>query len=466
MKQTPPSPTPILIVDDDTGLLTSLKTTLVSAGLPEPELLSESDQVMEMLSNKSFQLILLDLVMPGTDGIELLKQIKAEYPRTECVMITAIDDTAEAVRAIKYGAYDYLVKPVDREKLIITINRALERFNLKQGLRLLSLENSFADLNDPGAFSEMVARDEEMARVFHQVETVAPTNYSVVITGESGTGKEMIARAIHRISNRNASPFIAVNMAAFSKSLFEDEFFGHSKGAFTDAREEKQGFFEQARQGTIFLDEIADLALSLQAKLLRVLQEGELYRIGSTRARPVDVRIICATNQDIASRIRDGRFRPDLFHRLNAYSIHIQPLRKRRKDILPLAMHFLKRHAAANNRQIVSLARDLERVLSGYPYPGNVRELENLIASAVLAEKSNVLTLSSMQGPEFSASAPSLPLPGDATESLACVQKRHILHVLENSGGNRTRAATTLGIGLRTLQRKLKEYEQNPDTPE
>ena len=465
MKQIPRNQTQILIVDDDTGLLTSLKTTIVSAGLPEPALLSESNQVMKLLSRKSFQLILLDLVMPGIDGIELLKQIKTEHPRTECVMITAIDDTSAAVRAIKYGAYDYLVKPVDREKFIITINRALERFSLKQGIRLLGSNNSFDDLKNPEAFSEMVARDEEMARVFHQVETVAPTDYSVVITGESGTGKEMIARAIHRISKRNAFPFVAVNMAAFSNSLFEDEFFGHAKGAFTDAREEKPGFFEQARQGTIFLDEIADLAPSLQVKLLRVLQEGELYRIGSTRARSVDIRIICATNQDISSKINDGHFRPDLFHRLNGYSIHIQSLRKRKKDILPLATHFLKKHSRTNNKQIIALAPDFEQALTVYSYPGNIRELENLIASAVLTEKSNVLTLASLQGHGLTAPAPLSP-PGEATESLACVQKRHILHVLENSGGNRTRAAKTLGIGLRTLQRKLKEYQQNPDTPE
>ncbi len=464
MKQIPQNPTQILIVDDDTGLLTSLKTALVSSGLPEPALLSESQAVMALLEKRRFQLIMLDLVMPGINGIELLKRIKAEYPHTECIMITAIDDTATAVQAIKYGAYDYLVKPVDREKLIITINRALERFSLKQGIRLLGSDNAFSDLNNPDAFSEMVAQDEEMARIFHQVETVAPTDYSVVITGESGTGKEMIARALHRISKRSTLPFIAVNMAAFSKSLFEDEFFGHSKGAFTDAREEKPGFFEQAQQGTIFLDEIADLPLSLQAKLLRVLQEGELYRIGSTRARSVDVRIICATNQDISARISAGLFRPDLFYRLNAYSIHIQPLRKRRKDILPLAVHFLKQHAATNNKQIVSIAPDLEGVLNGYSYPGNVRELENLIAAAVLAEKSNLLTLSSLPGPSIAAPA-LLSQSGDATESLACVQERHILSVLENSGGNRTRAAKTLGIGLRTLQRKLKEYEP-PDTPE
>lgn len=464
MKQMPQNPSPILIVDDDTGLLTSLKTALVSSGLAEPALLSESRAVMDFLEKRSFQLILLDLVMPGMDGIELLRQIKAKYPQTECIMITAIDDTAAAVRAIKYGAYDYLVKPVDREKLIITINRALERFSLKQGIRLLGSDNAFSDLKNPDAFSEMIARDEEMARVFHQVETVAPTDYSVVITGESGTGKEMIARALHRISKRSAFPFIAVNMAAFSKSLFEDEFFGHSKGAFTDAREEKPGFFELAQKGTLFLDEIADLAPSLQAKLLRVLQEGELYRIGSTQARSVDVRIICATNQNISAQISDGNFRPDLFHRLNTYSIHMQPLRKRRKDILPLANHFLKRHAAANNKPIVSLAPDLERVLYGYSYPGNIREMENLMAAAVLAEKSTVLTLGSMQRLEFSEPVP-LPFSDNPTDSLDCVQKRHILCVLENSAGNRTRAAKTLGIGLRTLQRKLKEYEQSPDAP-
>jgi len=465
MQYLPTHPTPILIVDDDIGLLTSLKTTLVSAGLSEPALISESRAVIPCLTEQRFQLIILDLMMPDMDGIELLQKIKAQHPQTECILLTAIDDTATAVRAIKYGAYDYLVKPVNREKLVLTINRALERYSLKQGIRLMGFENSFADLNNPDAFKDIIAGDEEMARVFHQVETVAPTDYSVVITGESGTGKEMIARAIHRISKRSAFPFVAVNIAAFSKSLFEDEFFGHAKGAFTDAREEKTGFFEQAQEGTIFLDEIADLAPSLQVKLLRVLQEGELYRIGSTRARAIDVRIICATNQDIAARIDAGQFRADLFHRLNAYSIHLHPLHRRKKDILPLAAHFLKRHAAANEKQIESIAPDLERVLKAYAYPGNVRELENLIAAAVLAEKSRTLTLSSLQTPEFESDI-ARTTSTDATQSLAYVQKQHILRVLEDANGNRTQAAKTLGIGLRTLQRKLKEYEQSNDTSE
>jgi len=465
MQSLPTHPTPILIVDDDIGLLTSLKTTLVSAGLSEPALISESRAVIPCLTEQRFQLIILDLMMPDMDGIELLQKIKAQHPQTECILLTAIDDTATAVRAIKYGAYDYLVKPVDREKLVLTINRALERYSLKQGIRLMGFENSFTDLNNPDAFKDIIAGDEEMARVFHQVETVAPTDYSVVITGESGTGKEMIARAIHRISKRSAFPFVAVNIAAFSKSLFEDEFFGHAKGAFTDAREEKTGFFEQAQEGTIFLDEIADLAPSLQVKLLRVLQEGELYRIGSTRARAIDVRIICATNQDIAARIDAGQFRADLFHRLNAYSIHLQPLHRRKKDILPLAAHFLKRHAAANEKQIESIAPDLERVLKAYAYPGNVRELENLIAAAVLAEKSRTLTLSSLQTYEIESDI-ARTTSTDATQSLAYVQKQHILRVLEDANGNRTQAAKTLGIGLRTLQRKLKEYEQSNDTSE
>lgn len=465
MQYFPTHPTPILIVDDDIGLLTSLKTTLVSAGLNEPALISESSAVIPCLTDQSFQLIILDLMMPDMDGIELLQKIKAHHPQIECILLTTIDDTSAAVRAIKYGAYDYLVKPVDREKLILTINRALERYSLKQGIRLMGSENSFADLKNPAAFKDIVAGDEEMARVFHQVETVAPTDYSVVITGESGTGKEMVARAIHRISKRGSFPFVAVNMAAFSKSLFEDEFFGHAKGAFTDAREDKRGFFEQAQEGTIFLDEIADLAPALQVKLLRVLQEGELYRIGSTRARAIDVRIICATNQDIASRIDAGHFRADLFHRLNAYSIHLQPLRRRKKDILPLAMHFLKRHAVANNKHIDSIDIDMERALTAYAYPGNVRELENLIASAVLAEKSRTLTAASLQAPDF-VSAPGPTAGTDTTRSLAYVQKQHILQVLEHAGGNRTRAAKILGIGLRTLQRKLKEYEQQSDTPE
>ena len=463
MESIPDNHTPILVVDDDVGLLSSIKATLVSSGIPEPVLASDGRRVMDLVREHRFMLVFLDLVMPHINGMEVLQQIKKEFPEIECVIVTATDDVSSAVQAMQYGAYDYLVKPLNSEKLIIVINRALERYNLRQGLALFEKEQSFSDLKNPQAFTDMIAEDESMALVFHQAESVAPTDYSVVISGESGTGKEMLARIIHDLSNRSNGPFFAVNMGAFSRTLFEDEFFGHTKGAYTGAVSEKKGFFEAARGGTLFLDEITELEPSLQGKLLRVLQESELYRLGSTRLENVDVRIVAATNRDINGEIEDGRFRADLFYRLNMCHIKVPPLRERKKDILPLARHFLKIHALKNEKEIDSLTQDLAGRLLEYPFPGNVRELENIMAAAILLEKGKVLTLSSVSA----LLANSEPGQGCNQEliPLSELEKLHIQKVLEAMNGNRTRAAKILGIGLRTLQRKIKTFGALPTAP-
>jgi DNA-binding NtrC family response regulator len=418
---------------------------------------------MELVREHRFMLVFLDLVMPHINGMEVLQQIKKEFPEIECVIVTATDDVSSAVQAMKYGAYDYLVKPLNSEKLIIVINRALERYNLRQGLALFEKKQSLSDLKNPQAFTDMIAEDESMALVFHQAESVAPTDYSVVISGESGTGKEMLARIIHDLSHRSNGPFFAVNMGAFSKTLFEDEFFGHTKGAYTGAVSEKKGFFEAARGGTLFLDEITELEPSLQGKLLRVLQESELYRLGSTRLENVDVRIVAATNRNINGEIEDGRFRADLFYRLNMCHIKVPPLRDRKKDILPLAHYFLKKHALKNEKGIDSLTQDLAGRLLEYPFPGNVRELENIMAAAILLEKGKVLTLSSV----IDLLGHSEPGQGCHQEliSLSELENMHIQKVLEAMNGNRTRAAKILGIGLRTLQRKIKTFGTLPTAP-
>ncbi|MDY6881831.1 MAG: sigma-54 dependent transcriptional regulator [Desulfatiglans sp.] len=463
MESIPKNDTPILVVDDDIGLLSSIKATLVSAGMPEPAVVSDSRRVMEVIREHRFLLVFLDLIMPHVGGMDLLKQIKKDLPDMECIIVTAVDDVASAVEAMKYGAYDYLVKPLNSEKLIIVVNRALERYSLKRGLALFEKKQRLSDLQHPQAFQDMIVEDEAMALVFHQAEAVAPTDYSVVISGESGTGKEMLAQIIHKLSSRSNRDFLAVNMAAFSKALFEDEFFGHSKGAYTGASNEKMGFFETAQGGTLFLDEITELELSLQGKLLRVIQEGELYRLGSTKIKNIDVRIITATNRDINEEIEEGNFRADLFHRLNMCYIEVPPLRDRKRDILPLARHFLKKHAEKNQKEIHSIAPDLKETLLGYSFPGNVRELENLIASSILLEKTDTLSLSSVRGlapyPE-SPEAPHYPLL-----PMAQMEKEHILRVLDAVDGNRTKAAKILQIGLRTLQRKLKLYSEPTDTP-
>jgi DNA-binding NtrC family response regulator len=456
MKSIPQNNTPMLVVDDDEGLLLSIKATLVSAGLPEPALVSDSRDALDLVRTQNFELILLDLMMPHLSGMEVLSQIKDEFPKMDCVIVSAMDDVESAVKSMNLGASDYLVKPLNSEKLVVVVNRTLKKHNLQHELELFGGQKVFADLKNPQAFAEMVAEDEAMALVFHQVEAVAHTDYSVVINGESGTGKEMLARVIHRLSNRAGAPFYAVNMASFSKTIFEDEFFGHAKGAYTDAAADKRGFFEAAHGGTLFLDEITELDPSLQAKLLRVIEERELYRLGSTEVRDVDVRIIAATNRDINEEILKGRFRADLFYRINMYNIHIPPLRERKKDIAPLAGHFLARHGTANNKKIDSIGNDLIDRLLQYSFPGNVRELENIIAAGVLQEKGKHLTLASIPG-LFSYKGPERRKNIEPL-TLEQLEKRHIERVLELTGGNRPKAAEILGINVSTVYRKIEKY--------
>ena len=340
MISVPKTYTPILAVDDDTGLLLSVKASLLSAGMPEPAVVSDSRQVMDLIRKNRFQLVLIDLIMPHIDGISLLEQIKEEAPDTECIIITAVDDVSTAVQAMKFGAYDYLIKPLHAEKLLISVKNALEKYDLRQNLNLYERSQTFDSLKHPEVFAGIVAQDETMARVFHQAEAYGYNDYNLLITGETGVGKEVLAASIHRLSRRSGGPFIAVSMPSLSRTLFEDEVFGHAKGAFTGAVSEKKGFFEEAQGGTLFLDEIGEMAEDMQAKLLRVIQEKELYRLGSTLARPLDVRIVSATNRDIQEEVNIGNFRKDLMYRLRVCHINIPPLRERKKDIIPLAMHF------------------------------------------------------------------------------------------------------------------------------
>jgi DNA-binding NtrC family response regulator len=455
MKRFPENDPPILVIDDDTGLLTSIHAVLLSAGFPEPALLSDGRLALDLIAEHDFHLVLLDLMMPDIDGMAILKAIKTRFPHVECVVFTAVDDVETAIEAIRHGAFDYLVKGLNNEKLIITLNHALERYSLRQERNLLSQRQNFTDLRHPEVFKSLITQDNAMARVFRQVESVAPTDYSVLVSGESGTGKEMLAKVIHRLSNRADTPFLPVNMAAFSGSLFEDEFFGHTKGAYTNAMGEKKGFLEEAQGGSLFLDEITELDLSLQGKLLRVIEEKELYRLGSTRLRSVDVRFIAATNRDIRAEIEDGRFRADLFYRLNTCTITLPPLRERRGDILPLASHFLKIHAALNGKTIGDVTPELAECLLAYDFPGNVRELQNMIASAVLVENTDRLQLQSVGIP--------LGQPGDdksATPLLSLdeMERQHIRNILAATRGDRARAAQILGINLSTVYRKIKRY--------
>ena len=331
----------------------------------------------------------------------------------------------------------------------------MERYQLKQGIALFERPQSFADLERPEIFAPMMAEDEAMALVFHQAEVCAKSDYNIMVTGETGVGKGMLARIIHKLSRRSSGPFVAVNMPAFSQNLFEDDFFGHMRGAYTGAISSKRGFFETAQGGTLFLDEITELLPNMQGKLLRVIEDKELYRLGSTDVVNVDLRILSASNRDVDKSVESGIFRGDLYYRLNEYHIHIPPLRRRPKDILPLAYHFLRVHSTKNKKKIRVISSSMEEALMRYAFPGNVRELEHIISSAVLVEGSDVLALSSVQNSRLQTLGKS-HVAWASFPPLAQIQNQHIEKALKLTNGNRTQAAQILGIGLRTLQRKLK----------
>lgn len=446
----------ILIIDDDEGLLFSVRAALLSAGMPEPALLSDSRKAAELVVRCRFKIVLLDLIMPHLDGLEVLRQIKKEAPDTECIIVTAVDEVETAVQAMRFGAYDYLVKPLNIERTATAIRHAFERYRLKQGIALFERPQNFHDLKRPEAFEGMIAEDEAMALVFRQAEICAESDYNVMVTGETGVGKGMLARVIHRLSNRSRGPFVAVNMPSFSQNLFEDDIFGHIRGAYTGAVADKRGFFEAAQGGTLFLDEITELAAAMQGKLLRVIEEKEFYRLGSTDIVNVDIRILSASNRDVSEAIASGHLRRDLYFRLNEYHIHIPPLRKRRKDILPLAEFFLKVHSRKNKKKIQNLSTELVEALEQYSFPGNVRELENVISSAVLVETGDVLGLQSAR--HLLETKKQDKPSGEEFPTLARIQRLHIQKALKMAKNNRTHAAKLLGIGLRTLQRKLKSY--------
>ena len=451
-----PEKTPILIVDDDEIFLMSIRVALKSSGIPEPAVLSDPRKVMELIGVHRFHVILLDLIMPEICGTEILKNIKEEYPDIECIVITAVDDVSRAVEAMQLGAYDYLVKPISNEKLIITVNNALDKHHLRDRVTLYDRPGSFSDLENPEAFRSMIASDNAMADVFHQAQLFAESDYNIFISGETGVGKEMLARIVHNLSKRSEGPFVAVNMASFSNTLFEDELFGHARGAYTGAAGKKHGFIEEARGGTLFLDEITELSGEFQGKILRVVQEREFYSLGSTEKRKIDLRFISATNLNIHEEIDKGKFRKDLFYRLNTCHIKIPPLRERRADILPLAHHFLKKHAEINKKACPTISKAFEAYLLSRSYPGNVRELENILSAVVISGEKGIREFSrnETEEPVF---APTGEMTGKG--SLEEIERKYVLEVMDLTGGNRTRATKILGIGIRTLQRKLQAYE-------
>jgi len=440
----------VLVVDDEHGVRESLR--MLFKGDCEVATAGSVEEAERFLQQSSPDLILLDLVMPGRGGLDLLAALADAVDRPPVVVLTATKTVNTAVEAMKRGAVDYITKPFEVEALRIKVRQLLERRALEQELREL---RAAAESRD--RLGGLLGRSEAMQEVFRTIRRVAASRATVLIRGESGTGKELIARALHYASPRAAGPLVKVNCAALAESLLEAELFGHEKGAFTGAVASRKGRFELADGGSIFLDEIGDLPPHLQVKLLRVLQEREFERVGSSRPVKVDVRLLAATHRNLEALVRDGRFRDDLYYRINVVTIMLPPLRERREDLPPLIEHFLRTFAEKNGKTVRGVTREAREALLRYDYPGNIRELENLMERAVVLTRDDVI---GMEDLPLTLEAPP-PESGEGAGLIAAVEgleRRMIREALARAEGTQTRAAELLGISERVLRYKLRKY--------
>ncbi len=444
----------ILIVDDDRAHRIMLKVNLTEVGYEVIEA-DDGDQVLPVVAEHEVDLILMDLKMQRMDGIEAIKLLQKNGRPEPVVVITAFSSVESAVEAMKYGAMDYVTKPVDIESLKLTVAKALD-FEALRGEN----EELKKRLGEQFDFQNIIGRSPAMEKVFETLSLVAPSDATVLINGESGTGKELIAGALHHNSKRKEKPFIKVNCAALHENLLESELFGHEKGAFTGADSLRKGRFELANKGTLFLDEIGDMAAQTQAKILRVLQEGELERLGSSETIQVDVRLVAATNRDLNEMVKKGTFRQDLFFRLSVVPIELPPLRQRTEDIPALADFFLKRYAKKNQKDIKGFHPQALMLLARYSWPGNIRELENSIERAVilcLGEQITPKELPPQMVPDDFETVET-PVSAQGGLSLKDVEREAIRTTLEQTDGNKSRTAKVLGIARQTLLNKIKEY--------
>ena len=450
---------PILIVDDEPSYLELLKGLLHQEGYTN--VLTEQNplNVLPLLQRTDIDLILLDVYMPQMNGLDLLEKVYSEYPSLPVIIVTAVNEVQIALKAIKLGAYEFITKPPDTDRLFLTIKRALSKRLLeseRDSLRKAIIDKKPAHR----VFSDIITDNPAVYKVFELVEIFAPTNETVLINGETGTGKDLLARKIHDLSPRRNKPFIAVNLASISTSLFESELFGHKKGTFTGAGEDKMGYFEAARGGTIFLDEIGELPLELQGKLLRTIQYNEIMRIGDPKPINLDIRILSATNRNLLEAVNNKEFRADLYYRLNRGYIHIPPLRKRGDDILILADNFLEIGNKTYDRNILGFSEAVVKDLRQYSFPGNVRELENIILNAV-AKTSNSQYIDTIDLPSSLHTVTSTESTSGRLATLDDVVEEHILYVMKTMGNSIQKAAPILGVSERTLQRRLKTIRDN-----
>ena len=444
----------ILIIDDEPIIRKLLGRVMELEGY---EVFQAADRAsgLKLLTAKTPQLVLCDVFLPDGNGVEMVKEIKELQPETEVILLTAHGNIPDGVQAIKNGAFDYITKGDDNNKIIPIISRAMEKINSRpvqpSGSTVVPVRES--------AFDTVLGHSRGLQQVIQLARKVAVTDVPVLLTGETGTGKEVFAQAIHNGSARAKQPFVAINCSAFSKELLESEIFGHKAGAFTGALKDKKGLFEEANHGTIFLDEIGEMAYGLQAKLLRVLETGEYIKVGDTKPTKIDVRIVSATNRNLKEEIANSNFREDLYFRLSVFHLHLPPLRERREDIPELAAAFLKFFAAKMGKQVKGFAADCQAWMQSYAWPGNVRELRNVIERALII-CDDYITLDDMPLDFRSSTLSGSAADGDDFE-LAEAEHRHIQRVLQYTKGNKAEAARLLKIGLTTLYRKIEEYGIN-----
>jgi len=439
----------ILIIDDEKDILNLLAKTLEFEGYKVLKA-EKASIAIKIIEENVINVVLSDIKLPDANGIELTGKIKKVSPETEVICLTAFGNIHDGVQAMKNGAFDYLIKGDDNAKIIPLVSKADEKSKLQ--FRVKELETK---LNYQLSFEKIIGKSIPLQEAIKLAKKVAPSDATVLLTGPTGTGKEVFAKAIHSNSRRMNKPFIAVNCSAFGKDLLESELFGYKKGAFTGAEKDKKGLFEEANNGTIFLDEIGELNLDLQAKLLRVLESGSFLKLGDTKESFVDVRIIAATNRILENEFREGKFREDLFFRLSVFQIKLPALSERQEDISPIAEHFVAYYSIKSGKKITNLSKDFLQALRKHTWRGNIRELRNVIERAVILCENQTLT-SDLLPTDFTNEKPN---NSSSIFNLKDLEKHHIKIVLERSYGNKTKAAKLLGIGLTTLYRKMEEYQ-------
>jgi two-component system NtrC family response regulator len=440
----------ILIIDDEEKLRGLLSRIIGLEGFEVVEA-GTCKSGLKKIETYHIDVVLCDVKLPDGNGVDLVKEIKAQHPAIEIILMTAYGNIADGVQAIKNGAFDYITKGDDNNKIIPLLNRAIEKVNLSK--RINQLEKQ---VEQKYSFENILGKSKPILAAVDLAKKVAATDTTVLLLGETGTGKEVFAQSIHQASLRKNKPFVAINCSAFSKELLESEMFGHVAGAFTGAAKDKKGLFEEANTGTIFLDEVGEMSLDLQAKLLRILESGELIKVGESKPKKINVRIIAATNRDLKSEIEKGAFRSDLFYRLSVFQIILPSLRERIADIEILAKHFSSIFAAKTNKQVYTISAEFIEALKNQEWNGNIRELKNVIERSVILTEGNELTIDTLPL-DFKKNIDSAKQL--SAFDLSSVEKLHIQKVLNYTNGNKTETAKLLNIGLTTLYRKIEEYK-------